>query len=54
MELSIANSYAKRKFDLKDCGKWCEAMNEGYESIVLKVMEGLALEEVVLSSNIGS
>ena len=34
VELSAANSYAKRKFDLKDCGKWCEAMNVGYEPII--------------------
>ena len=44
VEFSAANSYAKRKFDLKDCGKWCEAMNVGYESIVFEVTGGLALE----------
>ena len=44
VEFSAANSYAKRKFDLKDCGKWCEAMNVGYEPIVFEVMGGLALE----------
>ena len=48
VELSAANSYAKRKFDLKDCGtncgKRCEAMNVGYEPIVFEVTGGLALE----------
>ena len=44
VELSAANSYAKRKFALKDCGKRCEAMNVGYEPIVFEVTGGLALE----------
>ena len=44
MELSTANSYAKYKFDLKDCGKWCEAMNVGFEPIIFEIMGDLALE----------